>query len=139
MDNIEEYTFHNCYNITNVEIPEGIKSIGNQAFAACYKLEDVTISNTVESIGDYAFRLCKKMKNITLPSNITYIGSSIFWNCENLSTIYCEAVSPPLINTFAFETYKSAPTIYVPMKSLADYKSAYGWNRYVDCIKGYEF
>lgn len=137
--NIGEYTFFNCYNLIDVVIPEGVVSIGNQSFAACHKLENVTIPNTMETIGYYAFRNCKKMENITIPSSVTYIGCLVFMNCESLSAIYCEAITPPAIDMFAFDTNKTEPTIYVPMESLSNYKSAYGWERYADYIKGYEY
>ena len=55
------------YNfLTNVKIPEGVKSIGYLAFYHCTKLTSVIIPDSVISIGRCAFNSFTKLKNINI-------------------------------------------------------------------------
>lgn len=54
-------------------IPDGVTSIGKNAFLFCERLTSVTIPGSVESIGNYAFSRC-----IALTS-ITYQGTKAQW------------------------------------------------------------
>lgn len=51
---IEYGSFTNCSNLTYVNLPQNLTSIGNDAFFGC-SLHDVTIPENVTSIGDAAF------------------------------------------------------------------------------------
>ena len=51
---IEYGSFTNCSNLTYVNLPHSLTSIGNDAFFGC-SLHDVTIPENVTSIGDAAF------------------------------------------------------------------------------------
>ena len=52
-------------DITSVEIPDTVTSVGEKAFANCEKLERVKIGNSVKSIGNSCFykypRFCRKI------------------------------------------------------------------------------
>lgn len=52
---IADYAFSNCENITEITIPDTVKSIGNYAFLYCNSLIEITIPESVTNIGDYAF------------------------------------------------------------------------------------
>ncbi len=65
-------------NVTSVIIPEGVKTIGEYAFAASPALESVTIPDSVTVIGRYAFYGCAKLKSVNLGSGIKYIGEKAF-------------------------------------------------------------
>ena len=45
-------------DIERVELPEGLESIGDKAFARCKRLSSVLIPESVTSIGDGAFEGC---------------------------------------------------------------------------------
>ena len=51
-----------------VDIVDGVKSIGYNAFAFCSNLEELYISNTIESIADYAFEGCTNILEIKVGS-----------------------------------------------------------------------
>ncbi|MCI6039301.1 MAG: leucine-rich repeat protein [Clostridiales bacterium] len=68
----------------NYEIPQGITSIGDAAFAGCDSLTDITIPDSVTTIGDSAFGLCDSLTSITLPDSVTSIGDSAFYGCNSL-------------------------------------------------------
>lgn len=70
-----------------VEIPEGITSIGQQAFSGRKNLISVTLPDSVTSIGGWAFENCRNLREIILPSSITSIGDHAFHNCSKLAEI----------------------------------------------------
>ena len=53
-----------------VEIPEGVKKIGNYAFSNCCELEEIILPKSLENISHNAFRGCDKLKKIINKSDI---------------------------------------------------------------------
>lgn len=53
----KELTAFAPYNVTSLDIPEGITKIGNGAFKYTTSLKSVSIPNSVTSIGDNALDL----------------------------------------------------------------------------------
>ena len=74
-------------DMTEIVIPDGVTSIGSDAFSYCSKLTDVTISNSITSIGSSAFSHCSSLTSITIPNSVTSIGNDAFWNCSSLTSI----------------------------------------------------
>lgn len=73
----------NCENLTEIEIPEGVKIIGAGAFFGCKKLEKgKIIPHSITSIGSYAFAFCKNLESIIIPDSIKSIGHYAFLNCS---------------------------------------------------------
>ncbi|MBR3438445.1 MAG: leucine-rich repeat protein, partial [Clostridia bacterium] len=70
---ISDYAFYGCENLTNIEIPQFVGSIGEGAFRNCDGLTDITIPNSVSDIGDSAF----DSANIT---TVFYDGSEEQWD-----------------------------------------------------------
>ena len=56
-------------NIMDVILPEGLRFIGNRAFAGCKHLKRINIPSTVALIGDEVFLNCEKL-DITIPQGI---------------------------------------------------------------------
>ena len=54
---IESRAFYGCSEITSITIPEGVATIGNQAFCGD-SLASITIPSSVDSIGENAFSGC---------------------------------------------------------------------------------
>ena len=64
--------------IVEVEVCEGITTIGRCSFYNLTKLTKVTLNEGLESIGDYAFNKCSALTEITIPSTVTTIGKDAF-------------------------------------------------------------
>lgn len=79
--------FRNCKNITNVALPNSVKSIGSGVFNSCTGLTSITIPDSVTSIGDNAFADCTGLISITLSDSITTIGYRAFYGCTGLESI----------------------------------------------------
>lgn len=61
-------------------VKSGTPFISNSTFAGCAKLTEITIPDSVKSIGDNAFHSCSKLKSIKLGKNIETIGTDAFIN-----------------------------------------------------------
>ncbi len=85
-----------------VELPEGIKAIGNYAFNRCAGISRVIIPDGVESIGAYAFAGCKDLKEIRIPDSVKEIGERAF--CSTPLTSLCipsesiEKIGPGIVS-----------------------------------------
>ena len=73
-------------NLTNLQIPDEITSIGKYSFYNCTGLTKLTIPNNVTSIGFYSFSNCLNLRDITIPSSVTSIDSYAFLGCSGLVT-----------------------------------------------------
>ena len=88
---IGDYAFSSCRALTSITLPQGIKSIGDWAFAYCEALTSITLPQGVKSIGDSAFCYCYALTSITLPQGVKSIGHNPFTDCYNLSSVICRS------------------------------------------------
>lgn len=79
--------YWNNQEITTLEIPTSVTSIGNHAFYCCNGLTSIDFPSNLSSIGDWAFSNCSGLTSVDLPSCITKMGEYVFNNCENLSNV----------------------------------------------------
>lgn len=82
---IGENAFLNRWYIVNVYIPDGIKKISDGAFRYCSALQNINIPSTVKTIGEMSFEGCTSLKKIDLPEGCESIGNGAFWNCHDIN------------------------------------------------------
>ena len=75
------------FHVTEIILPEGLTSIGANAFSDFSGLKTITIPNNVTNIGTCAFYNCKGLTNITLSNSVTDIGPSAFNGCTSLESV----------------------------------------------------
>ena len=83
---IADYAF-NYTNLTSITIPDGVTSIGYEAFSDCESLTSITIPDGVTSIEDGTFSWCRSLTSITIPDGVTSIGDGAFSHCIRLTSI----------------------------------------------------
>ena len=89
-------------NNTEVVIPDGVREIGDSAFAdlkgiermlmECEDydapaMETLIIPDNVEKIGSYAFAYCLNLKKVEMTDSVSFIGDHAFEGCESLTDI----------------------------------------------------
>ena len=99
--------------IRTYEIPDGVTSIGDDAFCGCDSLTSITIPNSVTSIGDSAFFDCSSLTSITIPDSVTSIGGCAFFYCSSLTSITIPD-SVTSIDEWTFRNCSSLTSITVP-------------------------
>lgn len=69
--------FLNCKNLTELDVPYGLKSIGARAFMWCEKL-CIDFPQSIQYFGDSAFRCCYNQQVINLGEGVKFLGDSVF-------------------------------------------------------------
>lgn len=70
----------------NTIIPQGVTSIGYDAFRGCSELTSILIPNSIKNIRSEAFYSCSKLSSIEIPESVTSIEAGSF-SGSGLSTI----------------------------------------------------
>lgn len=68
-------------------IPNGVDTVGNEAFRDCISLTSIDIPNNVTTLRDYVFFDCNKLTSVTIGDGVTTIGGNVFGYCSNLTEI----------------------------------------------------
>lgn len=70
--------------LSAVWMPEGLQSIGAEAFAKCPVLIRLTFPTSVTSIGDEVCRECVSLTSVSLPRGLYKLGANAFVKCPML-------------------------------------------------------
>ena len=68
-------------------IPNGVKTIGYEAFFYCHNLTEISLPNSVTHIEIRAFSSCQDITSINIPSSVKTIESWAFSGCSSLTSI----------------------------------------------------
>lgn len=116
----------NPHLLTEVVIPEGVTSIGNQAFFDCLGIKHITIPNSVTSIGARTFCSCEYLQRVKIGNNVSRIGNGAFWNCHSLTRVTIPS-SVTSIGEWAFEYCRSLTRITFKGKTMKEVRSMDGY------------
>jgi len=125
---IEGWAFNECTGLTSVTIPNNVKLIGQSSFHDCTSLISVTIPNSVTTIEYAAFRN-SGLTTITIPNSVTDIEDYAFNECL-LKQIYCEATTPPQIESETFSNIYNTCELYVPEVAYSAYLNDPYWGKF---------
>lgn len=74
-------------SIYTVYLPEGLTTIGDNAFMGLSRLYQITLPQTLTAIGKDAFNRCTLLEEITLPASVATLEEGIFFSCSNLRKV----------------------------------------------------
>lgn len=81
-------SFMYCDNLTDLDLPNNIQTIGYEAFRGCSDLTDITLPHALTVIQDKSFEDCTQLKSVKIPNNVEELGDEVFKNCTNLESVY---------------------------------------------------
>lgn len=122
--------------VTEVKLPEGLKTIGNQAFRSTTSLTGtVELPSSLETLGTgafssshvanvvipedikitsiYAFNSCSKLTSLYIPDGVTELPANCFNFCSALKTV-TGGKNITKINTNAFSSCKALESFTIP-------------------------
>jgi len=79
---IADMAFMECDQITNITVPQGVKTIGEYAFNFCERLETISLPQSLEAVAQYAFYNCGKL------SEVNFNGTRSQWNSIYIDNSY---------------------------------------------------
>lgn len=112
---VPDDAFSHCADLTDVNLPDSIESIGAHSFEYCERLQTIDLPKDLEVIGEKAFFACYNLRNAKLPSSLTRIENGVFDNCTSLSDIALPN-SVEYIGDYAFYGCVAAPSVNIPAK-----------------------
>ena len=83
---IEDQAFYKAQKITSVDISNGIKSIGANAFKSCLSLDSVKVPASVNSIGEGAFSDNPALTHALFANSLEIIPDKMLYNCPLLAS-----------------------------------------------------
>ena len=94
---IADSAFSGC-GLSAVDLPEGLVSIGSEAFAFCSSLQFIELPSTVTLIGDAVFYRCSSLESMSIPQATVSIGGDVFTGCASLQSIDVDPANPNYVS-----------------------------------------
>ena len=113
--NIGYGAFDNCSMLTNVAI-KGAETIGKNAFLTCSSLSAISLNEGIKTIGDSAFAGTALIE-LVIPNSVTKLGNYICSGCTSLKTFLANNEEGKLIEIgwSFFNGCTSIETIALPL------------------------
>lgn len=134
VESIGDDAFGYCQDIISVSIPASVKEIGYATFSNCINMAELTFADGIQIIGDFSFEYCQSLKSLKIPSTVTIIGDRAFQYCKELTDVYCFALETPdtkntsIIDARPFNDCDiEYATLHVPSSSVEEYQKNRPW------------
>lgn len=85
----------------SITIPEGVATIGYNAFYDCGSLESITLPGSLKTICSRAFEGCRGLQSVVIPDGVTTIEYEAFACCVSLQSI----VIPSSVSTIGEDAF----------------------------------
>lgn len=130
-------------SFSSVRFPSTLKNIGTSAFQITRGeglTSPITFPEGLLSIGSDAFSGNANIPSIHFPSTLQSISENSFKGCYNVSSITCDAIEPPTVSSGAFAGIAmDSFTVGVPSQSVKRYQSELGWSDFKRIAAHYDF
>ena len=114
----------------------GLPYVGKEWFRGCRKMTNILLPETIKTIQEFAFASCSSLQEIELPDGLVNIENCAFADCQAMKTIVVHSAIPAHLGDNAFPKNEGMK-IYVPAENRDAYLAA--WAEYKDYIVGGEY
>lgn len=73
--------------VTHLTVPEGVTSLGNDAFADCASLISIRLADSLTSLDNGTFWGCAALMSVHVPDGVESMGSNTFAWCTSLISV----------------------------------------------------
>lgn len=122
LDSIGKEAFQKNF-ITEVTIPESVRAIGQSAFYDNQSLKSVTLNNRMETINRSLFNYCNKLAVVRGGKNVKIVYQTAFAGCDSLRSI--SDITPVTINSSAFYNCRKLESLNFSRIKSIGYESFY--------------
>lgn len=122
------------YNVTGINLPEGLLSIGANAFENYVKVTSLTIPNSLTKISAGAFKAATGLQAVTIGSGLRLIPAGTFERAGNISVVVMRSADPPVLEEKAFPL-PFFITLKVPVGSKEAYAAAPVWKDFQTIVE----
>ena len=88
--------------VSSINFPSSLRIIYDNAFWECNSLTSVKLPEGLETIGGFAFAECSNLKSLEIPSTVTSIGSGVIMYDNNLTSVKSNIQKPYAVEYNAF-------------------------------------
>lgn len=132
---LQNYAFAGCDFSGELKLSSSLKSIGRKVFGdtdgdgSCWRLMGIVeFPEGMQSIGEQAFYNCRSIEGLVFPESIETIQNSAFEGCYGINSIVCKSDMPANVLNNAFNgVAKDNFTLEVPESAISQYQAASGW------------
>ena len=132
---LQNYAFAGCDFSGELKLPSSLKSIGRKVFGdtdgdgSCWRLMGIVeFPEGMQSIGEQAFCNCRSIEGLVFPESMETIQTSAFEGCYGINSIVCKSDMPANVLNNAFDgVAKDNFTLEVPESAISQYQAAPGW------------
>lgn len=119
---IGDSAFCNCSNLSEITLPNTIRTIGRYAFCGCVSLKEIIIPESVHTINVGAFKNCKSLSSVNFNTDRLYLlGSGAFFNCTSLKSISIYEIVDEGIGSYAFKNCSSLVEVVCNVSNIQKY------------------
>ncbi len=115
--------------ITSCIVKEGTISISAGAFQGSNYLTELIIPDSVKTIGYSAFADCKSLESIDLPERLLRVESGTFYGCNSLTSV----IIPDSVNTIMSSAFYGCTNL--ELLQLGKNVTSIGYNAFGNCKK----
>ena len=120
-----------CYemkNLSNIQLPKSLASIGESAFESCTKLTSVVIPDNVTSIDAFAFGWCESLRKVTFGKKLQELTLGSFTDCTSIKEMISYASQVPDISYTTFDQVAPSTIVHVLAELVEQYKEDQYWS-----------
>ena len=114
-------------NLSNIQLPKSLASIGESAFESCTKLTSVVIPDNVTSIDAFAFGWCESLRKVTFGKKLQELTLGSFTDCTSIKEMISYASQVPDISYTTFDQVAPSTIVYVLAELVKQYKEDPYW------------
>ena len=111
LESIGDNAFYNCISIESLEIPESVTTLGESCFDGCEGITSLHVPGNVKTIPTSAFGNMYYLEDLTIGEGTTTIGEMAFISCESLMTLKLPSTLTSI--GFAAFAYNMLAEVYV--------------------------